>query len=94
MIEIGDISSSDISSKTKLIRNINIGLKILNKRMLSEDEYMVLYNGTCSEIIKRLKRLGFKKVSSYQGHSENRVQVLMWEPNKLTFWERFRKNFY
>lgn len=94
MIEIGDLYYDEISSKTKLFRSINVGLRLLKKPILLEDTYMVMYNGTCKEAIKKLKRLGFKKVSSYQGHSQNRVQVLMWEPNKLSFYQRFIEKYF
>ena len=92
MIEIGNISQYEIHSTTKLIKLINRGLKDMNKPLLYEDNYMIMYNGYEKIIITKLKRLGFKKVASYKGHQK--IQVLMWQPNKVSLWQKIKNSFY
>ena len=89
MVELGSLDLYDIKgiSRKSFRRLINSMLKNLNMSDTHDKNYSILYNCSYQDLVKHLKKLGFKHVYTYDGH-RNPVKVFILQFDKRNWFQR------
>ena len=90
MIELGNVDKYCVKGLTrKQFRgSINRMLRSLNMNDMDDKNYSILYNCSNMDLVKYLKRLGFKHVYTYDGHG-NPVKVFILQFDKQNWFQRW-----
>lgn len=89
MIELGCLKKYDIKeiSRKTFRRLINSMLRDLNMSDTYDKNYSILYNCSNKDLVKYLKRLGFKHVYTYDGY-RSPVKVFILQFDKRNWFQR------